>query len=141
MPQNNYPSSHDIETLMELISIDENIVMQMASWKHQRWKLAKTTIEKEQAIRELLYTIAELSNSPFERIVIDAESHSHYDPVDEVIHLKSDSIITALHELGHHLFGGQEIITCAWSNKLFRRVFPEEDAKLVWEGHLRVKKR
>lgn len=46
------------------------------------------------------------------------------------------SIISALHEVGHVLFGVSEHSACAYSVKLFAEVFPKEYADLIWKGHL-----
>lgn len=46
------------------------------------------------------------------------------------------SIISALHELGHALYGTSEVDACAFSIKLFAKVFPTEYSKLEWHGHM-----
>lgn len=46
------------------------------------------------------------------------------------------SIISALHELGHAIHGTSELDACAFSIKLFAKVFPKEYSKLEWHGHM-----
>ena len=49
------------------------------------------------------------------------------------------SIISALHELGHHLFGPNELEACRWSIQLYAKIFPKEFSKLKWNGHMLIK--
>lgn len=49
------------------------------------------------------------------------------------------SIISALHELGHHLFGSDELEACRYSIGVFKAAFPKAFEKLAWNGHMLVK--
>ena len=49
------------------------------------------------------------------------------------------SIVSTLHELGHHLHGASELKACQWSIHLFKTIFPASYKKLKWKGHLLVK--
>ena len=49
------------------------------------------------------------------------------------------SIISALHELGHHLYGDSELDACRYSVGLFKSCFPKSYNKLTWKGHMLVK--
>ena len=49
------------------------------------------------------------------------------------------SIISSLHELGHHLFGSDEFEACRFAVGLFKAAFPKAFEKLHWKGHLLVK--
>jgi len=49
------------------------------------------------------------------------------------------SIISALHELGHHLFGSDELDACRYAIGLFKAGFPRAFEKLQWKGHLLVR--
>ena len=46
------------------------------------------------------------------------------------------SVITALHEVGHLLFGPSEHRACAWSLRLFRDLFPRSWSRLNFQGHM-----
>lgn len=65
-----------------------------------------------------------------------------YDPVGKTIFLDKHhpSVISALHELGHFLYGNSELEACRFSVWLFKTIFPEFYQKLSWVGHLLVKK-
>lgn len=49
------------------------------------------------------------------------------------------SIISSLHELGHHLFGSDELEACRYAIGLFKAGFPKSFDKLQWQGHMLVK--
>jgi hypothetical protein len=49
------------------------------------------------------------------------------------------SIVTALHEFAHHLFGRSELTACRWSIWLFRRTFRRTYRRLGWRGHMLVR--
>jgi len=50
------------------------------------------------------------------------------------------SILSTLHEIGHHQLGRSELEACRFAVWLFRAVFPTSYEKLRWEGHLLVRK-
>jgi hypothetical protein len=49
------------------------------------------------------------------------------------------SVITALHEVSHHLREESEHVACAWSLRLFRDCFPTSWSRLKFNGHMAVK--
>jgi hypothetical protein len=61
-----------------------------------------------------------------------------YDPKKKIIILDKDnpSILSTLHEYGHHLLGTSELEACVWSVRLFENTFPNEFKKLHWDGHM-----
>ena len=50
------------------------------------------------------------------------------------------SILSVLHEFGHHLYGPSELSACRWSVQLFKISFPKTYESLVWDGHMLKKK-
>jgi hypothetical protein len=61
---------------------------------------------------------------------------SAYVPVFKIIYLHGRlSVVTAIHELGHHL-GMDEMAACRWSLNLFKRVWPEQFAKCFVDRHM-----
>lgn len=54
--------------------------------------------------------------------------------------LEKMSIVSALHELGHHLYRASELEACRYSIGIFSVCFPRAYARLDWEGHLLVKR-
>lgn len=45
------------------------------------------------------------------------------------------SIISCLHELGHHIYGPDETQACQFSIGIFKTCFPKGFSNLKWEGH------
>lgn len=71
---------------------------------------------------------------------------SFYNHDQYTIHIdKSKSLISLLHEYGHHLHmsapnNHQELLACIWSIGLFQAVFPKAYAKLDWDNHMLKRK-
>jgi hypothetical protein len=49
------------------------------------------------------------------------------------------SVITALHEVAHLLYGSSEYTACAWSLRLFRDCFSKSWERLGFTGHMAVR--
>ena len=61
---------------------------------------------------------------------------SSYCPGTDTITLKGKlSVVTALHEFGHVVFGADERKACKWSVNLFRRTFPVLFSRCAQDGH------
>jgi hypothetical protein len=116
------------------------------NWKHTGWQAARAdrpdtreTMKRIQ-LTGIICEIANVYGQPISVSWSPGYNNGHYDPVTRMIHLVgAPSIITVLHELGHHLFGGSERRACRWSIWLFRKTFPLAYAGLVWRGHLLVR--
>ena len=50
------------------------------------------------------------------------------------------SILTSLHEFGHHLYGASELTACSYSICMYIKVFPEIYEKMTWQNHLLILK-
>lgn len=70
-------------------------------------------------------------------VVVDADLYT-YNPSNKTIYLDHHhpSVISTLHELGHHLYGESELLACRFSVWLFKEGFPRDYAKLKWNGHM-----
>lgn len=65
----------------------------------------------------------------------DDSGSSSYSPATKTITMRGKlSIITVLHEFAHHL-GKNERLAAIWSINLFRKVYPNQFAKLNAVGH------
>lgn len=68
------------------------------------------------------------------------EHVDHYNPRTKTLVLgKNISIISAFHELAHHLFGASELTACRWSVWIYKLRFRKDYEKLVWKRHLLVR--
>jgi len=108
-------------------------------WKEIMWKIPKNTEEKIKTIKILLRLLANNHNKKT-IIKFDPKLPSAcYSKKYDTIILKDSSIISALHELGHAIYGSSELKACSWSIKLFQETFPKAFNKLIWKGHMLIK--
>lgn len=132
-----YPTKGEI--LKTPFEFSPEVLIQTATWKDTYLKgiKEKTESDKLMEITILLCLIA----GPMRPAVRLGTKYS-YDTVGKVVFLDKDhaSVISALHELGHHLYGNSELEACRFSVWLFKTIFPEFYKKLSWVGHLLVKK-
>ena len=109
-------------------------------WKKTIWKMPKNTEEKIKTIKILLKLLSIDYNKNI-TIKFNPEIPSAcYSKKYDTIILNNCSIISALHELGHAIYGKSELKACSWSTKLFQHSFPRAFNKLIWKGHQLVKK-
>lgn len=87
----------------------------------------------------LLYGLSGIYEKPFKEIRFG--DRYCYQPKTKIITFdrKEASIISALHEFAHHLYGRSELTACRWSVWLFKETFPKAFQTLHWKGHLLVK--
>lgn len=138
MLKNNYPSKEEI--LKTPFKFTPEVLTITANWKKIYLEniKKKTESDKTTEIKILLYLIA-----GFTHPAIRLGTKYSYDNIDKVISLDKDhaSVISALHELGHHLYGDSELEACRFSVWLFKTIFPEFYEKLNWVGHLLLVKK
>jgi len=136
-----YPTKEQI--LRKDPSVKQIILDVVLSWEinqTQDW----SKISNEEKLERLKYLIVNITmvghqNQPWPNIIIgDAY---YYMPTTMKICLDRNkpSIISTLHELGHHLYGPSELRACRWSIYLFRTCFPKMYKKLKWSNHLLIK--
>ncbi len=119
------------------------IIQLTKQWKKETWDEARQSNPrgKFEAIKSLVDTIAFAYDKPVTvEFTPDTPIGCHYTPADHTIVIDAHvSIISALHELAHHLFGASELKACRWSVWLFRKVFPKAYSQLIWNQHMLVK--
>ena len=118
------PTKKDIEIVKE--------------WK-KAWKNKENIAEiKRLALTILLLELIENKDKKrLIKIMFNTKTISaHYVKKYNIIVLNNTSIITALHELGHAIYGNSELKACSWSIKLFKEAFPKAFNKLEWRGHM-----
>ena len=127
-----YPTSDFIK--MRPIRHRAQAIKCLALWKSQNKNY------KYNQIKQLLHQLAKVYGTKITVFYNGAGGESCYVPSSKLICLKDCSIITALHEFAHHLYGSSESIACRWSIWLYAKVFPEKINKLTWKGHMLVRK-
>ena len=140
-----YPTEQDI--LNAPVEFRKETIEAVHAWKstnYKGWK-GKDTEQKKNAIGSLIRDLAivykdkipipYIKESEFSRCEKHADGMStiYLDPT-------KISIVTAMHEFAHHLYGESEFKACRWSVWLFKTCFPLEYKTLYFRGHLLVKR-
>ena len=109
-------------------------------WKRKYFKGWNTlpNEEKNKRLKQLIYWLNWVNHKPHDFLIIKTSNEYKYNPETQRIYLEKNnpSIISSLHELGHHLFGSSELIACRWSIGVFSNCFPITFSKLKWDKHL-----
>lgn len=133
-----YPTKEEI--LAELYVPNEDTYLAVRKWKqlffNGKWSTSNDT-EKYIQLYELICAICVNINIERPEWVGTMDGWC-YDQKDKTIHadISKLSIISALHELGHHVLGDSELQACRFSVGIFTKCFPATYKKLVWEGHM-----
>lgn len=108
-------------------------IITIKKWKKNDWYKHKN----DKSIYRLLNKLSHIYDKPLN--ITNLKTNSHYSPTTKTINLHNTSIITALHEFAHHLYGRNETKACQWSIWLFKKTFPKNFNKLKWNGHMLIK--
>lgn len=134
----NYPTKEEIlRTPPEYIQNDiKKDTISLVEWKEGNYKGWKEK-NANQKYESLKIMIEGLSSNHEKCTIGEAERH-YYDPNTKTLHLniKKPSIISALHEYGHHLYGPSEKDACIYSVWMFKIVFPRVFKEMDFDGHL-----
>jgi|ERR1035437_3502257 hypothetical protein len=99
------------------------------AWKH------KTSESKHTDLQILMTTMSHRYEKP---LLISASDHYAYSPMTRTLYFdgSNPSIISFLHEFGHHILGDSETKACRWSVHMFKKAFPRAYSRLTWNGHM-----
>lgn len=128
-----YPTKEEI--LAKEHKFRPGVLAAIKGWKVEQyhgWR-DRPEHEKMEALRQLVADIAVIYDRP---VRLEHGDFDHYCRANETIYLFRPSIVTALHELGHHLKGSSELAACRFSVWLFKKAFPRSFERLHFEGHL-----
>jgi len=143
MSSSKYPTRQEIIDRMETIDVFDCIAP-LNLWKDEyytaMWR-GKTVEQKVDALRVMVNRIyyerfIPGTDHPIMSVKLANRYAFHVETCTIIMDKKRASIISALHELGHALYGESELEACAFSIKLFAKVFPTEYSKLEWHGHM-----
>lgn len=135
-----YPTKEEI--IDKPIKHKKEIINVVKHWKKENWLPARQSnpLEKFAVIKDLLLNIAFAYGKQVNVEFVPELLSCCYNPKTHTISINDPiSIISALHELAHHLFGRSELKACRWSIWLFKKTFPKAYAKLVWKEHMLVR--
>jgi len=130
-----YPTKEEI-----LANPPKNIkkdILILEEWKeefYKGWK-EKTTEEKHKALYELIKRLSQLHKKPC--LITNKDNENYYEPENTRINISNDkpSIVSSLHEFGHHLYGESELKACCYSIWMYKIAFPQMYKKMKFEGH------
>ena len=139
---NKYPSKQEIVDRMEHIDVTRYLPA-VRNWKDMHyvglWR-NKTIEEKMKSLESLAYMTYYHQNNPSElktMIIHYADRYALHIPTHTILlNQNNPSILSTLHETGHAINGESEIEACAFSVKLFAKIFPKEYSRLEWHGHM-----
>lgn len=138
-----YPTKEEILQALYLPTQQEIEAIRL--WKKSYYKgwAQCSTEEKHDRLEFLLVLLCSIHHKEMCLYEVATENHwSHVSTRPAIIKapLNNPSIISLLHELGHHLFGSSELEACRYSVGIFSNCFPKEYAQLTWVGHTLRKK-
>jgi hypothetical protein len=128
----NYPTKHTI--LSSPVTFRKGAIRILQTW----YKANKKHTYNQN--KQLLHNLAKFYKTSISVFNTPTKNGDCYIPKQKMICLSGDSLITALHEFAHHLYGPSETTACRWSIWLFKKAFPESYNKLTFKRHMLVRK-
>jgi len=141
MEDGGYPTPEEIMSAKE--GFTEKTLRTVEAWKMEVWYPVRDESDEHrfEAIKALLLRLAVDLEKPLRAVIWENEGKlkkgGSYAEGSITLY-GAPSVITGMHELGHHLFGSGEPKACSWSVHLFRMTFPRAFEKLSWNGHMLV---
>lgn len=113
----------------------------LSDWKREFYKhwSNQSDEDKREGLQVLAGMICRLYRAPDTPTIYFGEADG-YVFAEGTIWLTKPSIITMLHELGHHLFGQSELHACRFSVWIYQLRFGSAMSKLIWQGHRLIEK-
>lgn len=113
-------------------------------WKIKYYDNKWKNYTKEEKIKYITFLIYEISmalqptNGQWLPNIKTTKEPWSYNQITKTINIDQTrpSIISTLHELGHHFHGTSELIACQYSTGIFKTCFPKTYRNLRWEGHM-----
>jgi hypothetical protein len=92
-------------------------------------------LREPQSLQELCGRLADHYGNPLRAVKFDPTCWigPHYTPATRTITLTNGSIVSAMHEVGHHLFGRSELQACRFSVWLYKRTFSRSFGRCHFE--------
>lgn len=135
-----YPTKEEI--LAKETKHKKQVILAVKKWKSEHWlKVDKSNQQAVfQALKKLIKELSKIYKKKVDIIYNKSLDSLCYIPSERTIVLNENlSIITALHEFAHHIFGSDETKACCWSVHLFQKTFPKAFEQLIWDGHMLIK--
>jgi hypothetical protein len=136
---NKYPTKEEILSYSDLPANQQAIAV-IKDFKKD-WRETKDNITDEMKhalIRSMLIKLAKIFQ--VEEPKTSLGDYFCYIPAEQrIVFGPKPSIISSLHEFGHHLYGSSELLACVFSVNHFKEAFPIAYKNLKWKGHMLTK--
>lgn len=135
-----YPTKEEI--LAELYEPKQKEYDTVKKWKatffNKTWSKLNNA-ERHKTLTELIFAVCQSREENWPKYDPNGEEWS-YAPLTKIITGNKDnpSIISTLHELGHHFYGNSEKTACRYAIGIFKMCFPLAYEKLEWSGHMLI---
>lgn len=136
----NYPRS--VEEVLDPEKKYKPAVLRAVKAFRARKPWRGTVAERQEKFRKLYAALAEAYQIAEPCLIFEANEQqgsgaSCFVPASRTIILRGRlSVVSALHEWAHFLFGFSEKTACSWSINLFCRCFPKSWARVQFDGHM-----
>lgn len=134
-----YPSKEEI--MITPYQLKTEFVKRLTEWRDNEYKKNWKVSDKDGKGILLARLVNMLSGNCANQVKVKYAYQYYYQPETQTIYLdrNNPSIVSTLHEFGHHLLGANELTVCRFSVWLFKECFPEAFQKLKWKGHMLIK--
>lgn len=138
-----HPGSNGCSERVFITHPMEEFVPELKEWAAREWRYVKAGTMQDQlsAFQHLVTLLCIRAHSRCVLLTLSQTTQDGYvrgssPSINLILSQKPLSLITLLHELGHHFYGESELQACRFSVWLFREAFPKSYAKLEWDGHV-----
>jgi hypothetical protein len=134
----NYPTKEQILEREHLFKPE--LLRAVKAWKMEHYNGSWSTMTLEQKLASLCALVDVLDGGQ-RTVRVTIGSLYCYQPGSRTIAIKGDnpSILSTIHEMGHHVKGRSELAACRYSVWLFKKCFPKAYERLEWRGHMLVR--
>lgn len=126
------------QKISKRILYDKAIIEEVLKWKEKFFTQGLASADKIEAMYALHKIFcSHYQRDPIKLVFTDTPITNCYDTKEHKIRISisNPSILTYLHEYGHHLFGNKEYLARHWSVWLFRHCFPHAFKVLQHRGN------
>ena len=131
----NYPTKEEILAREHLFK--RELLANLKQWKREHYNGSWGTKTLEQKVASLVEMVDVLDDRQ-RTVRVTVGEIFRYFPGQRTLEIdgRNPSIVSTLHEMGHHVKGHSELAACRWSVWLFKKVFPRAYEQLEWQGHM-----
>lgn len=136
--EHGYPTKEEI--LARPLLFKRETLAAVKAWKVEHFDGQWGSKTLEQKLASLCALVDVLDNGRRTVRVTIGNRYCYY-PDSRLLVLDGNlpSIISTLHEMGHHRRGESELEACRYSVFMFQKAFPRQYERLVWDRHMLVR--